>query len=113
MAFFTCCSRTYQKYTVTIPYKSRILGSAAYDTCAVARGAALLGFQAKVKIWDFAAGWLLIEEAGGVVEVYRQASPFPFNPSTSQIQNDFSIIMAANKELLEEAYQGIVPVNLV
>jgi myo-inositol-1(or 4)-monophosphatase len=111
MAFFTCCSRTHQNYKVTIPYKSRILGSAAYDICAVARGAALLGFQSKVKIWDFAAGWLLVEEAGGVVEVYQQSTPFPFNPSSGQIKKNYPVLMAATRELIDEGYRGIVPLN--
>lgn len=42
-------------------------GSAALDLCYVACGRAELYFELVVSPWDFAAGKLLVEEAGGVV----------------------------------------------
>lgn len=42
-------------------------GSAALDLCAVAAGRAELFFELKLSPWDFAAGALIVEEAGGVV----------------------------------------------
>jgi myo-inositol-1(or 4)-monophosphatase len=42
-------------------------GSAALDLCSVACGRAELYFELQVSPWDFAAGKLLVEEAGGVV----------------------------------------------
>lgn len=42
-------------------------GSAALDLCAVAAGRAELYFELQVSPWDFAAGKLIVEEAGGVV----------------------------------------------
>lgn len=42
-------------------------GSAALDLCAVAAGRAELYFELKIQPWDFAAGALIVEEAGGVV----------------------------------------------
>lgn len=42
-------------------------GSAALDLCAVAAGRAELFFELRLSPWDYAAGSLLVEEAGGVV----------------------------------------------
>ncbi len=42
-------------------------GSAALDLCSVAAGRAELYFELQVSPWDFAAGKLIVEEAGGVV----------------------------------------------
>ncbi|MBQ8182996.1 MAG: inositol monophosphatase [Clostridia bacterium] len=45
-------------------------GSAALDLCYVACGRAELYFELLVSPWDFAAGKLLVEEAGGVVTTF-------------------------------------------
>ena len=46
-------------------------GSAALDLCSVACGRAELYFELVVSPWDFAAGKLLVEEAGGVVTSFE------------------------------------------
>ncbi len=48
-------------------------GSAAYDLCCVACGRLDGYWELKVKLWDIAAGELIIREAGGIVKVnYRE-----------------------------------------
>ena len=42
-------------------------GSAALDLCAIAAGRAELYFEMKLSPWDYAAGSLIVEEAGGIV----------------------------------------------
>ncbi len=42
-------------------------GSAALDMCAVAAGRAELFFELLLSPWDYAAGSLIVEEAGGIV----------------------------------------------
>ena len=42
-------------------------GSAALDLCCVAEGQAVLFFEARLQPWDYAAGSLIVEEAGGKV----------------------------------------------
>lgn len=42
-------------------------GSAALDLCSIAAGRAELYFEMKLSPWDYAAGCLLVEEAGGKV----------------------------------------------
>lgn len=42
-------------------------GSAAIDLCTVAAGRASIYFELRLSPWDFAAGSLIVEEAGGIV----------------------------------------------
>jgi myo-inositol-1(or 4)-monophosphatase len=110
-AFATCCSRTFRHYQVNLRYKPRIFGSAAYDLCLVARGAAILGFQAQPKIWDLAGGWLLVEEAGGIVEPFEGPTPFPLTPHEDYERIFYPIIMAANDDLAKEVRSKIKPIK--
>lgn len=45
-------------------------GSAAIDLCSIAAGRAELYFELKLSPWDFCAGALIVEEAGGIVTKY-------------------------------------------
>ena len=57
-------------------------GSAALDLCWVACGRAELYFELQTSPWDFAAGKLIVEEAGGVVTALDGA-PLSFEGKTS------------------------------
>lgn len=59
-------------------------GSAALDLCAVASGRADVYFELLVSPWDFAAGKLIVEEAGGVVTTI-EGEPLSFHNKTSII----------------------------
>jgi myo-inositol-1(or 4)-monophosphatase len=107
--FFSCCSRTHRSYQVSVPYKTRILGSAAYTFCSVARGIAVIGFEAAPKIWDIAGGWLLVEEAGGVVETLDGSRPFPLLPGMEYARQNFPTISAASPEVAHKARTWIRP----
>lgn len=109
LSFFTCCSRTYRLYDVSIPYKTRILGSTAYSLCCLARGLALIDFEATPKIWDIAGGWLLINEAGGVVETQNGSQPFPLQTEIDYTHQDFPLLSAATPQLLAKARNQIRP----
>ena len=67
----------------------RRLGSAAYDLVSVACGRAGAFFECKLRPWDYAAGLLIVEEAGGTVtdldgkkitEIDRPSSMLAGNP---------------------------------
>jgi myo-inositol-1(or 4)-monophosphatase len=60
-------SRTHLSHTLHLRTKVRILGSVIANLCYVAQGM-LVAAYAKGRLWDYAAGVLLVEEAGGVVE---------------------------------------------
>jgi myo-inositol-1(or 4)-monophosphatase len=108
-AFFSCCSRTFRLYHVSIPYKPRILGSAAYTLCAVARGIAVLGFDATPKIWDIAAGWLIACEAGGAVETFDKDLIFPLTESLDYSLRNYPTLVAADAAMLPRARSQIRP----
>jgi len=111
LSFFSCCSRTHQDYKVSIPYKTRILGSAGYSMCSVAKSIAIVAFEATPKIWDIAAGWLLVIEAGGVVETLSTSQPFPLQPGFDYSGKNFPTLAAANQEVIARAHRQIVPIN--
>jgi myo-inositol-1(or 4)-monophosphatase len=106
-AFFSCCTRTHRRYRVDVPYKMRILGSAAFSLCMVARGSALLAFEATPKIWDLAGGWLLVQEAGGVVESHTGSPLFPLSFGINYSQTSFPTVAAASLALAKQAHQQI------
>jgi myo-inositol-1(or 4)-monophosphatase len=108
-AFFACCSRSYRRYQIDIRFKPRILGSAAYNLCAVARGLAVLGFEATAKVWDLAGGWLVIKEAGGLCLPLDGLSPFPIRPNTDFRAIEFPTVSAATPDLVELARRQIRP----
>ena len=109
LPFFACCSRTFRQYNVDVPYKIRILGSASYTFCAVARGIAVLGFEATPKIWDIAGAWLLVEEAGGTIETLHDSEPFPLETTKDYAGMDFPTLAAATPQLASKAREQIQP----
>lgn len=56
-------------------------GAAAYDLAQVARGVFDGYWERNIQPWDAAAGILLVEEAGGVVETYRGDEYHPYKNS--------------------------------
>jgi myo-inositol-1(or 4)-monophosphatase len=106
---FACCARTHKRYHVSVPYKYRILGSAAYNLCSVARGSALVSFDTIAKIWDIAAAWLIVEEAGGAVSCLNNASPFPALPGSDFNAIPYPTLGAANAEILKQTRQQLQP----
>lgn len=50
-------------------------GSAALDLCAVAAGRLDAYYERGVNAWDFAAGWLVVTEAGGLVTSVLDDAP--------------------------------------
>ena len=108
-SFFSCCSRTHRLFKVTIPFKPRILGSAAYSFCTVAHGISLMAFEATAKIWDIAGVWLLVKEAGGLIEAFSNDKPFPLKTGVDFSKQNYAILAAASPDLLAMAYQRIIP----
>lgn len=52
--------------------KARVMGAAALDICHVACGQGDGYFEAGIYIWDIAAAALVVQRAGGTVEIMRQ-----------------------------------------
>ncbi|MEM1515052.1 MAG: inositol monophosphatase family protein [Candidatus Bathyarchaeia archaeon] len=79
----------------------RAFGSAALETCHVACGLleAYIDLRGVLRTIDFAAGMLILKEAGGVF--LRSDGDDMMNVPLTEIRR-FSIIASANKELLEK-----------
>jgi myo-inositol-1(or 4)-monophosphatase len=116
--FFMHCSRTHQRFRVDVPQKARTLGAAAYHFCALGKGAADLVLETTVKLWDIAAAWLVLEEAGGKTAVLKHNpqqglvlvdSPFP--PRTGDDYNsiNFTVLAADTPYHLNELVQHLEP----
>jgi fructose-1,6-bisphosphatase/inositol monophosphatase family enzyme len=92
-----------------LPSKPRIYGPAAYDFCLVARGTALMCLEPEAKVWDAAAGWLLVEEAGGVVRLWGDdEAMFPLSPG-DYAARPLAVLSAANETLWREAQARVLP----
>ena len=64
--------RSEKSFRLAYEYHRRALdvrrtGSAAIDLCNIAAGRAELFFELILSPWDYAAGALIVEEAGGIV----------------------------------------------
>ena len=70
----------------------RRLGSAAIDLCWVAAGRFDGFYEHKLQAWDSAAGFLIVEEAGGKVTDFKGEPYSPYQPhiiaSNGKIHND-------------------------
>lgn len=75
----------------------RRLGSAAMDLCWVAAGRFDGFYEHKLNAWDSAAGFLLVEEAGGKVSDYKGNEYSPYQPH----------ILATNGKIHDEMLRWI------
>lgn len=75
----------------------RRLGSAAIDLCWVAAGRFDGFYEHKLQAWDSAAGFLMVEEAGGSVTDFRNNYYSPYQPQ----------ILATNGKIHAEMLQWI------
>ena len=105
---FMHCSRMHQKYQVDLPYKKRSLGAAAYHLCLIASSTAVLSFESTVRIWDFAAAWLVVREAGGMITSLGDEAPFPAQTGRDYHKVPFPIAAAISKDVLDTARQNII-----
>lgn len=105
--FFSCCSRSHRRYEIEIPYKTRIMGSATYNLCSVARGSAVLSLDVIAKVWDISAGMVIVSEAGGVVDVLEGNFPFPLVSGFDYGALCIPTLGAASNDLLTRAHKQI------
>jgi myo-inositol-1(or 4)-monophosphatase len=105
---FVHCSRMHDRYQARLPYKKRSLGAAAYHLCLIANNKAVLAFESSVRIWDFAASWLIVREAGGLIEPFGEKEPFPAQAGMDYHNIPFPIIAGASKKVLVQARDQII-----
>ena len=69
-------------------------GTAELDLCSVAAGRAGLSFELSLSLWDYAAGALLVEEAGGLC-LTAEGAPLPCSGRKS------SVVAAASPAVMD------------
>jgi myo-inositol-1(or 4)-monophosphatase len=100
--FLMKCTRTDRLYQLATPLKSRIMGSAAYHICKVADGSALGGIEASPKVWDLAAAWLVLTEAGGKIVCASGEGIFPLAAERRDyLTRSYVTFSAANPAILD------------
>ncbi|KAL8725245.1 MAG: hypothetical protein Q9166_007484 [cf. Caloplaca sp. 2 TL-2023] len=67
IATFNALGRSKSENNGAMVQSVRSLGSAALNCCAVARGDVDVYWEGGCWAWDVAAGWIIVEEAGGMV----------------------------------------------
>jgi myo-inositol-1(or 4)-monophosphatase len=96
------CTRTDRLFILHTPLKSRIMGSAAYHLCKVADGTALAGIETTPKIWDLAAAYLIVREAGGIIVAADGDGIFPLKKEPSDYKDrSITTLCAANAAILQ------------
>ncbi|HPY76356.1 MAG TPA: inositol monophosphatase [Anaerohalosphaeraceae bacterium] len=78
----------------------RCLGSTALQLAYVAKGAMIGAVTTNSRLWDFAAGTLLIERAGGYVSTVEGQSLYPIYPQ--EYEGQMLGVLAANAVKKEE-----------
>jgi myo-inositol-1(or 4)-monophosphatase len=92
------CIETFDKIARTgVPI--RRFGSAAIDLSYVAAGRFDAYWEVSLQPWDFAAGMLLVEEAGGKISQYDGSPCDPFKATTILATNGL-LHLAMQKEIL-------------
>ncbi len=82
------------------PWKVRALGSGVWQQALVAQGATLAAVDCAPRVWDAAAGVLLVQEAGGVVQAFEGPSFFPLQPGRDYRRARAHLIAAGSQETL-------------
>jgi len=81
----------------------RRLGSAAMDLCWVAAGRFDGFYEHKLQAWDSAAGFLLVEEAGGKITDFKGDYYSPYQPhiiaTNGKIHDDLRAVVNNEKQL--------------
>ncbi|MFW6029289.1 MAG: inositol monophosphatase family protein [Halanaerobiales bacterium] len=81
----------------------RRTGSAAYDLCNVARGTFDGFWELRLNLWDIAAAKLIIEEAGGKVNLYQRDNGINIVAANSDLIAQLLNIL--NKDDFMESYE--------
>jgi myo-inositol-1(or 4)-monophosphatase len=103
------CTRTDKLYNLRTPLKSRIMGSAAYHLCKVADGTALAGIETTPKVWDLAAAYLIVTEAGGTVLAADGDSIFPLQAHRYDYKDhSITTLSAANAPILAHLQAAMI-----
>lgn len=86
----------------------RVMGSAALDLCQVAAGACAASVSLSPKVWDVAAGVLLVTEAGGEYLTLDGTPLLPLRPDTEYARRSAPAAAGPNAEYLRSLVDTLV-----
>jgi len=87
----------------------RLLGSTALDMAMVAGGVAPLAVAMKAHVWDVAAGFLLVTEAGGIAGTWGPDPLLPLRVGRDEARIDTPTIAAADAPTATRAAMALAP----
>lgn len=86
----------------------RVLGAIALDLCQVALGGVAAAVHPRPHVWDVAAGWLIVEEAGGAIVVPGRGEPLiPLRPGVDEADRTAPVAAGRDSEGLEDLVAGL------
>ncbi len=101
--FITMGARVFQHLELQLPLKPRVFGAGAYELVMVASGSAVASLQFRLKIWDVAAAWPIVQEAGGTVgALFDGPAIFPLTPGKDYVSFDLPVIFATDPDLWQQ-----------
>lgn len=90
------------RLAIKAPYSSqRSFGSVALDWCWLAAGRGQVYLHGKQKLWDYAAGWLILDESGGY------SSTLQGDPAFHAVLEPRSAVAAATDNLFNDWFNWI------
>ncbi len=101
---FSMCTRTLKYGRPDLICKTRIAGSSGFDLATLARGACVGAMELRVYLWDVAALWPIVHEAGGIVITNRSADHaiFPLRDGVDYGTQEFSVLGASSELFLSD-----------
>lgn len=100
---FAICSRTAKLGALPIPCKIRAPGSMGFEMASVACGYCVGNLGQSVHVWDVAAIWPMLDEAGGTAVVSKADGLFPLRAGVDYGKVAFAVMSACTPELMRQA----------
>lgn len=99
---FVLGTRSLKQGKPDLPCKLRLPGSSGFDFAMLAGGACIGAFDSTVHVWDVAALWPIIEEAGGKAVTNHPGGIFPLINGVDYSSVAFAALGAGSAEILAE-----------
>jgi myo-inositol-1(or 4)-monophosphatase len=87
----------------------RVMGATALDLATVADGTAAASVALIPKVWDVAAGALLVTEAGGTVETLHGDPLLPLRPGVEYATRSAATAAGPNADYVRDLAAGLLP----
>ena len=106
---YTFCSYRSNKFVCNLPGNVRAFGSTVYHIAQFVRGRTVGGWEMGAKVWDIAAGILLVQEAGGIVRSTEGKDLLDVLEEEEDLRlPTFSCMFASSQTVYELMYEDMV-----